>query len=147
MHRQDFSESREAIVAEAIKEFVTELRMVDLADYVSFIHMGHFANLADLVDSAAELYFMPGTLKLGHGGDLRLAWTGEQKVMLDLELKPSGATVFFTLSLGDTEAGIDVNYVAFDEPGSEPENNTSFLESALDAARIRKTPPPLRMTG
>lgn len=146
MHKQAFSASREAIVADAIKEFVTELRMVDLADYVSFIHLGHVANLADIVDSAAELYFMPGTLKLGHGGDLELAWSGDQRVMLDLELKPSGATVFFTLSLGDHEAGIDVNYVAFDKPEDEPEANTAFLETALEAARIRKTEP-LRMTG
>ena len=146
MHKQAFSTSREAIVADAIKEFVSELRLVELADYVSFIHLGHLANLADIVDSAAELYFMPGTLKLGHGGDLALTWSGDQRVTLDLELKPSGATVFFTLSLGDTEAGIDVNYVAFDEPGDDPEANTAFLESALESARIRKTQP-LRMTG
>lgn len=146
MHKQAFSVSREAIVADAIKEFVSELRMVDLADYVSFIHLGHMANLADIVDSAAELFFMPGTLKLGHGGNLEINWTGEQRVMLDLELKPSGVTVFFTLSLGDTEAGIDVNYVAFEKPEEEPEANTAFLEAALEAARIRKTAP-LRMTG
>lgn len=146
MHKQAFSSSREAIVADAIKDFVSELRMVDLADYVSFIHLGHVANLADIVDSAAELYFMPGTLRLGHGGDLELAWSGDQRVMLDLELKPSGATVFFTLSLGDAEAGIDVNYVAFDKPQDEPEANTAFLETALEAARIRKTQP-LRMAG
>lgn len=146
MHKQAFSASREAIVADAIKEFVTELRLVDLADYVSFIHLGHLANLADIVDSAAELFFMPGTLKFGHGGNLELNWRGDQRVMLDLELKPSGATVFFTLSLGDTEAGIDVNYVAFDEPDDEPEANTAFLESALEDARIRKTQP-MRMTG
>ncbi len=146
MHKQAFASSREAIVADAIKDFVSELRMVDLADYVSFIHLGHVANLADIVDSAAELYFMPGTLRLGHGGDLELAWSGDQRVMLDLELKPSGATVFFTLSLGDAEAGIDVNYVAFDKPQDEPEANTAFLETALEAARIRKTQP-LRMAG
>jgi hypothetical protein len=146
MHKQAFSASREAIVADAIKEFVTELRMVDLADYVSFIHLGHLANLADIVDSAAELFFMPGTLKLGHGGNLELGWSGDQRVMLDLELKPAGATVFFTLSLGDTEAGIDVNYVAFDKPEDEPDANTAFLESALEGARIRKTQP-LRMAG
>ncbi len=146
MHKQAYSVSREAIVADAIKEFVTELRMVDLADYVSFIHLGHFANLADIVDSAAEMFFMPGTLRLGHGGNLDLAWSGDQKVHLDLELKPSGATVFFTLCLGDAEAGIDVNYVAFDRPGGEPETNTAFLQSALEASRIRKTPP-MRMAG
>ena len=146
MHKQAYSVSREAIVANAIQDFVAELRMVELADYVSFIHLGHLANLADIVDSAAELYFMPGTLRLGHGGNVDLAWSGEQKVVLDLELKPSGATVFFSLSLGDQQAGIDVNYVAFDSPSDEPETNTAFLETALEAARIRKSQP-MRMAG
>ncbi|GAB5507405.1 MAG: hypothetical protein Rhirs2KO_25680 [Rhizobiaceae bacterium] len=146
MHKQAFSVSREAIVANAIQDFVAELRMVELADYVSFIHLGHLANLADLVDSAAELYFMPGTLKLGHGGNVELTWSGDQKVVLDLELKPSGATVYFSLSLGDKQAAIDVNYVAFAEPADEPEANTAFLESAIEASRIRKSAP-MRMAG
>ncbi|WP_127522127.1 hypothetical protein [Mesorhizobium sp. Z1-4] len=146
MHKQAYSISREAIVANAIQDFVAELRMVELADYVSFIHLGHLANLADIVDSAAELYFMPGTLRLGHGGNLDLSWSGEQKVVLDLELKPAGATVFFSLSLGDQQAGIDVNYVAFDRPADEPETNTAFLETALEASRIRKSTP-MRMAG
>ena len=50
-------------------EVVSELRMVDVGDYVAFIRMEHFANLSDLVDLAAERFFMPGTLKLGHGGE------------------------------------------------------------------------------
>ena len=33
--------------------------------------------VSDLVDSAAELFFMPGTLKLGHGGEAHLGWTGD----------------------------------------------------------------------
>jgi hypothetical protein len=146
MHRQQHSSDREAVVADAIKEVVSELRMVDVAYYVAFIHLERFANVADIVDSAAELYFQPGTLKLGNGGEVHLDWSGSPRVVLDLELKPSGATVYFTLGMTDKQASVDVNYVSFDKPSAEPEENTAFLQAALEDARIRKTEG-LRMAG
>ena len=71
MDRQAHSGDREIIVAKAIENVVAELRMVDVADYVAYIKLERFANISDLVASAAELYFMPGTLRLGHGGEAR----------------------------------------------------------------------------
>jgi hypothetical protein len=141
MIRQAHSTSREVVVASAIKEVATELRLVDFADYVAFIRLGHLANLADLVESAAERFFMPGTLKLGHGGDVQLDWTGDRKVSLDLELRPRGATVYFTLTLAAETAGVDVNYVAFDEPAATGEENTAFLQAAIEESRIRPSEP------
>jgi len=146
MNRQPHSETREMIVANCIREVVSELRLVDAADYISFIHMEQFANIADIVDSAAELFFVPGTLRLGHGGEVHASWSMPPKVVLDLELKPSGATVYFTLTMADEHAAVDVTYVSFDEPSDDPDENSAFLTSALDAARIRKTQP-MRMAG
>jgi hypothetical protein len=141
MNRQAHSTAREVLVASAIKEVASELRMVDVCDYVAYIRMGHVANLADLVESAAERFFMPGTLRLGHGGDVRLDWTGEPKITLDLELRPNGATVYFTLTLAAETACIDVNYVAFADPTGTPDTNTAFLEAAIEDSRIRKSEP------
>ncbi len=143
MNRQPHSIAREAIVGEAIREVVSELRLVDIADFVAYIHLERMASLADIVDSAAELYFMPGTLRLGHGGEARVDWTTPPSIALDLELRPSGATVYFTLTLAAEHAAVDVNYVAFDEPLEDPLANSAFLEDALHAARIRKSPPRL----
>ena len=105
MNRQAHSTSREIIVASAIKEVVSELRMVDVADYIAFIRLEHFANVSDIVDSAAELFFMPGTLKLGHGGEAHVGWSGEPRIVLDLELRPRGATVYFALAMIGRERG------------------------------------------
>ena len=101
MNRQPHAASREAIVAEAIKDVVGELRLVDVADYIAFMRLEHFSTVADIVDSAAELFFMPGTLKLGHGGEAHVGWSEPPHIVLDLELRPSGATVYFALSLKD----------------------------------------------
>lgn len=139
MNRQPHSACREAIVAEAIKDVVGELRLVDVADYVAFIRLEHFSTVSDIVDSAAELFFMPGTLRLGHGGEAHVGWSEPPRIVLDLELRPSGATVYFALSLEDEVASVEVNYVAFDRPDPDPQRNTAFLVEAIDRARIRKT--------
>jgi len=137
MIRQSHTSSREVIVAEAIQEVVAELRLVDVADYVAFIRLEHFACLSDIVDSAAELYFMPRTVRLGNGAEAQLAWDAPPRIVLDLELRPRGATVYFALTLAADNAAVEVNYVAFDNPDADPEKNTSFLAAALEDARIR----------
>lgn len=141
MNRQPHSSTREIIVANAIKEVVSELRLVDVADYIAYIRLERFASIADLVDTAAELYFLPGTLRLGHGGDAHVSWSQVPRIVLDLELRPAGATVYFALTLSAKHAAVEVNYVAFDEPSADPLDNNAFLEAALERSRIRKTEP------
>lgn len=131
------------VVAEAIHEVVSELRLVDIADYIAFIRLEHFGNVSDLVESAAELYLMPGTLKLGHGGEAHVDWSGDPRIVLDLELRPEGVIVYFSLTLTARNASVEVNYIAFDTPLTDPLANTTFLENALRAARITKTIPPM----
>lgn len=140
MQPQPHSDAREIIVADAIRDVVCELRMVDLADYVAFIHLERFASVADLVDSASELFFQPGTLRLGHGGQVKVDWNGQPEVLLDLELKPTGATIYFTLGLTDTMASVNVTYVSFDVPSPDPDANTRYMRTAIEGARIRKSP-------
>ena len=138
MNRQPHTSSREVIVAHAIEPVVAELRLIDVADYIAFIRLEHFACLADLVDSAAELYFMPGTLRLGHGGEAHVDWSGSPRIMLDLELRPQGATVYFQLTLAENDASVVLNYVSFEQPDEDPGRNTQMLEELLERARIRK---------
>lgn len=139
MDRQPHADSREIIVAEAIQPVVQELRLVDVADYIAFIRLEHFACLSDLVESAAELYFLPGVVRLGHGGEAHVDWGGAPRIVLDLELRPSGATVYFQLTLTEHEASVVVNYVSFAAPSEDPEDNTRRLCAAIEGARIRRT--------
>lgn len=141
MIRQPHTVAREIIVAKAIEEVATELRMIDVVDYVAYIRLEHFSTIADIVDSAAELYFMPGALSFGHGGEARMGWSGEPEITLDMQLKPKGATVYFALTLTDRSAAVTVNYVAFENSSDDPEENSRFLERALDEARLRKARP------
>jgi hypothetical protein len=141
MNRQPHASSREIVVARAIEPVVAELRLVDVADYIAFIRLEHFACLSDLVDSAAELFFMPGTLRLGHGGEAHVDWSGAPRIVLDLELRPPGVTVYFQLTLTGHNASVVLNYVSFQAPGEDPARNTALLRDALERARIRKSEP------
>jgi hypothetical protein len=138
MDRQPHADTREIIVADAIEQVVRELRLIDVADYIAFIRLEHFACLSDLVDSAAELFFLPGTLRLGNGGEAHVDWGGAPRIVLDLELRPPGATVYFQLTLCEHEASVVVNYVSFDQPDEDPSRNTALLEAVIEKARIRK---------
>lgn len=137
MIRQPHTAVREMIVARAIEEVASELRLVDIADYVAYIRLERFSAIADIVDSASELFFMPGTLCFGHGGSANVDWSGNPEILLDMQLKPGGVTVYFTLKLANLTAAVDVNYVAFEECSDDPEENSRFLETAIAAARLK----------
>ncbi|CAM5362174.1 MAG: hypothetical protein IKE42_01230 [Aquamicrobium sp.] len=141
MNRQPHTLSREVIVARAIEQVVAELRLIDVADYIAFIRLEHFACLSDLVDSASELFFVPGTLRLGNGGEAHVDWSGSPRIVLDLELRPRGVTVYFQLTLTENEASVVLNYISFEKPDEDPTRNTELLETMLESARIRRPEP------
>lgn len=70
MKRCPYSEKREQILAEAISPVASELRLLDAADLISLLRFESYGNLADLVASAAELYFLPGTVNFGLGATM-----------------------------------------------------------------------------
>ena len=142
MRKCTYSAEREKIVAEAICPVATELRLLDAADLVSLLRFECYGNLADLVSSAAELYFLPGTVNFGAGGDYSLDWGTEPEVTLDMELRPQGVTVYARLLLQKDKAGVEVTHVAFNDPSTDPDDNTDFLRKSLAEARYVKSGQP-----
>ena len=67
-----------------------------------------------------------------------VARCGWPRIVLDLELRPRGATVYFQLTLTENEASVVLNYVSFEKPDEDPERNTELLEALLEDARIRR---------
>ena len=145
MKKCDHAAEREKILANAISPVATELRLLDAGDLISLIRLESYGNLADLVSSAAELYFHPGTINFGAGGEYSLEWSGPPQVVLDLEIKPKGVSVYARLTLADTQAGIEIDHIAFQTPLENPEANTEFLERSLREARFVKTTPPMAL--
>ncbi len=144
MKKNEFSEEREKIVAEAIRPVATELRLIDAADLIALLRFESYASLADLVESAAELYFQPGTVSFGLGGNYSLDWNSCPEITLDLELKPRGVTVYVRLVLAGETAGIEISHINFQKPLKDPDENTVFLARSLEEAKfVRSYPLPL----
>lgn len=141
MKKCEYSEQREKIVADAIRPVATELRLIDAADFIALLRFESHGSLSDLVSSAAELYFLPGTVNFGIGGNYSLDWDTQPEVVLDLELKPDGVTVYAQLALGKDQAGLEINHIAFQRPSADPNENTAFLARSLDAAKFVKSYP------
>ena len=139
MKKCNYSLEREKILAQAISPVATELRMLDAADLISLLRFECYGSIADLVSSAAELYYHPGTINFGAGGEYKLEWEGAPEIVLDLELKPKGATVYARLTLANEHAAIEINHVSFQNPSENPDENTEFLRQSLTAARFVPT--------
>jgi hypothetical protein len=135
MKKCPHSTQREKIVADAIIPVASELRLLDAADLISLLRFEYYGNLSDLVASAAELYFHPGTINFGLGGNYRLEWDGKPEVVLDLEIKPQGVTIYAQLTLADDHAGIEINHISFQNASDDPDENTALLERGLQQAR------------
>ncbi|UJW76070.1 hypothetical protein [Rhizobium sp. SL42] len=139
MKKCSYTTQRERIVAEAISPVASEMRLLDAADLISLLRFELYGNIADLISSAAELYFHPGTVNFGSGGEYRLEWGGPPEIVLDLEIKPRDITIYAQLTLTNETAGLEINHIAFHETAGDPDANTLMLEQRLREARFVKT--------
>jgi hypothetical protein len=138
MQRQgkDYTFDREKALAEGIKEVASELRLIEAADFVAFLRTDQFANIANLVNSSTELYFKPGTIRFGLSGDANLQWGGTPSVSLDMEFHHMQVNVYFRLCLEALHAGIEIDYITFEEGSADPDRNTQRLIQAIANARL-----------
>lgn len=136
MKSTEYSSARAAIVYEHLEPVIKDLRLVDVADYIAFIRCELLGNLADIVQSATELHFLPDTLHFGHGGEYELDWNTAPKVVIDLEFRHMGVYVYFRLCLESEASTIDLLHITFEKSGQNPDENTRLLAKALETARV-----------
>jgi hypothetical protein len=92
--------AQERILADAMVEVATELRLADLTELFLMIRSDQAANLADLINSSSELFFKNGALKYALSAGCELRWESAPTVQLDLEFRHATVTVFFRLTIG-----------------------------------------------
>ena len=137
--RTDHATRRGRALAEGMRAFASELRLVEAVDLVCFARNEHYAALEELVASSAEVAFKPGTLRYAWAADVEMDWAGAPRVRLDMEFTHDGVTAFFGLVLSDKSASLDVYGLMVDPPG-DAEENTRRLIAALSDARAPQGP-------
>ena len=128
----------ERVIADAIVDVATELRLADPIEFMAMIRSEHAANLADLVNSSSELIFKSGALRYALAAGCDIRWETTPKVRLDMEFRHSAVTVFFRLTIGRARAGVEVLDIFFDD-GSEPApvEASDRLARAIADARLQ----------
>lgn len=135
MKPHDHLREREFALSQAMKDLAAELRLVEPADYVSYIRMEQYSSLEDIINSSSELLFQPGAISFGWGADINLSWERRPAISLDMEFRHDAVTVFFSLALSGDRDRASIRMITFDQPHQDPRINTSRLISALERSR------------
>ncbi|MBI0163378.1 hypothetical protein H3V17_06930 [Bartonella sp. M0283] len=138
MNQDDVHEMREMMIAKQVARIIPELKLVDPADFIVFIHDEHFANISDIIDAATELHFYPHTVRFANGGNYQLDWDTPPTITLDMEFSNDGVTAYFHIIMSPEGFGIELDNVVFENP-QDDEADTRQLIDALNNARLKKS--------
>ena len=109
---------RERIIADALVDVASELRMTDAAELVAMICNDHAANIADLVNSSTELFFKRGTLRYALSANFHAPWDATPVVALDMEFRHAMVSAFFRLTIGERRAGVEILEISYSTNGA-----------------------------
>ena len=140
---------RERIIADALIDVASELRLTDAAELILMIRNDHAANIADLVNSSTELFFKSGTLRYALSASYKAPWDATPVVAIDLEFHHAMVSAFFRLTIGERRAAVEILDILFDEQGLDELAKADRLSSALADARLGpedRRPPRLAWT-
>jgi hypothetical protein len=86
------------------------------------------------VNSSTELYFKNGTLKYALAAGCSVRWDASPTILLDMEFRHAGVSVFFRLVLSQSRAAVEIIDIFFDETGlAEDEKVRRLLDAVADA--------------
>jgi hypothetical protein len=129
--------AHERILADAIVDVATELRLADPTEFILMIRGDQAANITDLVNSSSELFFKGGALRYALAAGCELRWESTPIVCLDMEFRHESVTVFFRLTIGRARAAVEVIELLFEgeAPLGGPDERERFA-AAIAHARL-----------
>ena len=127
---------REQIIADALVDVASELRLTDAAELMAMIRNDQAANIADLVNSSTELFFKSGTLRYALSAHFKAPWDATPTVEIDMEFRHAAVCAFFRLKIGQRRAGVEIIDVLFAEQGLDDFTKVERLSAAHKSARL-----------
>jgi hypothetical protein len=123
-------------VSAAFESFAAELRLVEVGDFIAFIHDEKFANIQDIVNSSVELFFKPGTVSFGWGADFELDWNSSPVIRLDMEFRHGSVWLVFKLILRALQTDVKIAYFSPSRSsGDSGQHLAALIEALADARR------------
>ena len=134
---QPIGRPRERIIAAAMVDVATELRLTDPSELILMIRGEQAANIADLVNSSGELFFRGGALRYALSAGCDVQWDTTPVVRLDMEFHYAAVSAFFRLMIGRKRAAVDVVEVLVDgQDDLDDAEKDERLRCAVAAARL-----------
>jgi len=65
MSEDTLNEMREMMIAKQVARIIPEIKLVDAADFIAYIHDEHFANITDIIDAPLNYTSIPIQCVLG----------------------------------------------------------------------------------
>ena len=127
----------EEMIANAMVDVATELRLADPSELILMIRGEQAANIADLVNSSSELFFKSGTLRYALSAGCDVQWDSTPIIRLDMEFRHAAVCAFFRLMIGRKRAAVDVVEVLFDDDDLDGAAKDQRLSAAIAGARLR----------
>jgi hypothetical protein len=131
----DQAEIRTSAFKEAVEDVAAELRLVNVEDFIVYIHCQQFANVRDIVNSSIEPFFKPGTLSYGGGAHFELDWDRAPTIILDMEFRHRWVRVVFKLTLGAFQTDVTIEHFSVGRSSGGPDQDTARLIEAIADAR------------
>ena len=127
---------RAKILSDAIKPVAEELRLVEVDDYIALIRFEQFGNIEDIVNSSAERFFKPGTLRYGGAAGYEFDWSTPPHVNIVMKFTYRVFIVFrLTLSANLTDVAI-THFSLARLLGDEEQEGCRMIQALVDARRL-----------
>jgi hypothetical protein len=120
----------------AFEPVAAELRLVDVGDFIAYIHAEKFANIQDIVNSSVELFFKPGTLSFRWGAEFELEWNSLPVITLDMEFRHRSAWLVFKLILRALQTNVTVEHLSLGKTSGDPRQDMAALIETIADARL-----------
>jgi hypothetical protein len=128
----------ERILADGLRDFLSELVTVDGGIVVSYICNNQHANLGDIIGSSTELLIKPGRLHYSNHAGVDFDWGQVPSVSIALELRDERLTAFFRVVFGNDYVGVDIRGIQFVDRAEEEHENLQRFAAAVADARLER---------
>ena len=120
----------------AFEQVAAELRLVDVGDFIAYIHAEKFANIQDIVNSSVELFFKPGTLSFRWDAEFELDGNRLPVITLDMEFRHRSVWLVFKLILRALQTNVTVEHLSLGKTSGDPRQDLAVLIAAIADARL-----------
>lgn len=101
----------EEMIIGALKPIIRELRMIEVSDFICYLHLNQHNHIGDIFDSACEQYFAPDFFAYRETGRASIDWGKAPTIHLDIMMNTPCYSFEFRLVLESDRASVQLSRI------------------------------------